>query len=78
MKDGVMTTFTKGQKKDNFTTIWFDSNVPEETKLTRSFEKTPFVPSTRAHREKNDAKKFWQFSRMDLPNACAIPAANMP
>lgn len=46
-----MTTFTKGQKKDNFTTIWFDSNVPEETKLTRSFEKTPFVPSTRIHRE---------------------------
>ena len=46
-----MTTFTKGQKKDDFTTIWFDSNVPEETKLTRSFEKTPFVPSTRAHRE---------------------------
>ena len=46
-----MTTFTKGQKKDDFTTIWFDSSVPEETKLTRSFEKTPFVPSTRAHRE---------------------------
>ena len=46
-----MTTFTKGQKKDDFTTIWFDSNVPEETKLTRSFEKTPFVPSTRIHRE---------------------------
>lgn len=72
-----MTTFTRGQKKDDFTTIWFDSNVPEETKLTRSFERHHLFLRP-VFTEKNDAKKFWQFSRMGLPNVCATPAANMP
>ncbi len=71
-----MTTFTKGQKK----TILRQSGLIQVCRKKQNLQEV-----LRRHHlflrpvltEKNDVKKFWQFSRMDLPNACATPAVNM-